>query len=185
MSRITAGTAKNTKLLVADGITRPITDRIKISLFDTLNPVIKNSICLDLFAGSGAIGLEAVSRGAKHATFVENDPDASKLILENGKKANLENQIDVLEMRVQDYLKNCRTRFDLIFVDPPFPIPQDEKLNVIKATFSALKVGGYIIFRYPNMENYPEIIVGNEHSCENVWQKKYGLSKISIFQRTN
>jgi 16S rRNA (guanine(966)-N(2))-methyltransferase RsmD len=185
MSRITAGTAKNTKLLVADGITRPITDRIKISLFDTLSPVLGNSICLDLFAGSGAIGLEALSRGAKHTTFVENDPDAAKLITENGRRAKLENQIDVVEMLVQDYLKNCRNRFDLIFSDPPFPIPQEEKLDVTKSALLVTNVDGYIIFRYPNKETYPETIVIKELRFENVWQKKYGLSKISIFKRSN
>ncbi|HRO65502.1 MAG TPA: 16S rRNA (guanine(966)-N(2))-methyltransferase RsmD [Candidatus Dojkabacteria bacterium] len=185
MSRITAGIAKNTRLLVADGITRPITDRIKISLFDTLSPVLANATCLDLFAGSGAIGLEALSRGAKHVTFVENDSEAIKLILENGKKTNLENQIDVLEMRVQDYLKNCRNRFELIFIDPPFPLKLEEKLEVVKSSLMVTKVNGYIIFRYPSKEIYPETININALIGQNVWQKKYGLSKITIFERTN
>lgn len=185
MSRITAGIAKNTKLLVANGITRPITDRIKISLFDTLSPVLINATCLDLFAGSGAIGLEALSRGAKQATFVENDPEAIELILENGKKANLMNKIEVVEMKVLDYLKNCRNRFELIFIDPPFPLTQEEKLEVVKSSLMVTKVDGYIIFRYPSKEIYPEIINIKEQSCQNVWQKKYGLSKITIFECTN
>lgn len=185
MSRITAGIAKNTKLLVADGITRPITDRIKISLFDTLSPVLTNASCLDLFAGSGAIGLEALSRGAKHATFVECDPNALKLVLENGRNAKLEDKIDIVETDVQVFLKNCKHRFNLVFIDPPFPMPKVEKLEIAKAALSVTKIDGYLIFRYPSNESYPEINLLDDSSYENVWQKKYGLSKVSIIKHIN
>lgn len=185
MSRITAGISKNVKLLVADGITRPITDRIKISLFDTLSPVLQNSSCLDLYAGSGAIGLEAISRGAKHATFVEQDSNACEIILENAKNTSLSSQVEVLEMTVQEFLKRSRNQFNLIFLDPPFLVSQEEKLEIVKGSLKSLKIGNYLIFRYPFKEVYPDTISVENRNCQNVWQKKYGLSKISIFERTN
>lgn len=185
MSRITSGSAKNTKLLVASGITRPITDRIKISLFDTLTPVLKDSYCLDLYAGSGAIGLEALSRGAKHTTFVENDPEASSLISKNSIRAQLSHKVDIHQTTVEDYLENTTFDFDLIFLDPPFPQAREDKYKILLACIELMKDESYIVYRYPKGEIYPEELMKNKKTAQEVWKKKYGLSVISIFHRNN
>ena len=96
--RVIAGTAKGTKLITLKGDhTRPTTNRIKETLFNIIQYDIPDSIFLDLFSGSGAIGIEALSRGAKQAFFVDNNPDAIKCIRENLKKTRLEEASKVLK----------------------------------------------------------------------------------------
>ena len=103
--RVIAGSAKRLQLKTLDGMeTRPTTDRIKETLFNMISPYIYDSIFLDLFSGSGGIGIEALSRGAKEAVFVEKNPRAMECIKENLKYTKLEGE----------------KTFDYIFMDPPY-----------------------------------------------------------------
>ena len=132
--RIISGKARGTKLNTLEGLdTRPTLDRIKESLFNILQNQIYNARVLDLFAGSGALGLETLSRGAKEAILCDNSYKAIKIIEENVKKTHFEKQVKILNndyKKALDILKN--ERFDIIFLDPPYESKFDiEALNVI------------------------------------------------------
>ena len=119
--RVIAGSARRLLLKTIEGMdTRPTTDRIKETLFNMLNTQIPGCTFLDLFSGSGAIGIEALSRGAKQAFFVESNPEAVSCIRENLSRTHLEEGALVLNCDVIAGLKKLEgrnTRFDIIFMD--------------------------------------------------------------------
>ena len=116
--RVIAGSAKRLQLKTIDGLeTRPTTDRIKETLFNMISHEIADSCFLDLFSGSGAIGIEALSRGARKAVFVEQNHKAMTCIRENLTFTKLAKQAVLLEMDVVSALKR---QFDYIFMDPPY-----------------------------------------------------------------
>lgn len=120
--RVIAGTARSLKLKTPEGMdTRPTTDRIKETLFNMLQPYIPGSIFLDLFSGSGGIGIEAISRGAEHAYFVENNKNALSCILDNLKFTRFEDKATVLKQDVLSALSGIHEKeVDVIFMDPPY-----------------------------------------------------------------
>ncbi len=121
--RVIAGIARSLPLKCIDGLdTRPTTDRIKETLFNILQPEICDCRFLDLFAGSGAIGIEALSRGAREAVFVENNRKACECIRENLTFTKLSDNAQVLYMDVLTALYRLEGEkpFDLIFLDPPY-----------------------------------------------------------------
>lgn len=121
--RVISGTAKRLQLKTLDGMdTRPTTDRIKETLFNMLAPDLDGCRFLDLFAGSGGIGIEALSRGAKAAVFVEKNPKAAACIKENLRHTGLDAKAEVMQMNVSDALGKLDgdRQFDFIFMDPPY-----------------------------------------------------------------
>ena len=121
--RVIAGSARRTQLKTLEGMdTRPTTDRIKETLFNMIAPYLYDSIFLDLFAGSGGIGIEALSRGAKTAVFVEQNADAVQIVRENLKATRLEDRAVVMHTDALTALKRLdgKYRFDYIFMDPPY-----------------------------------------------------------------
>ena len=121
--RVIAGKARSLKLKTIDDMsTRPTTDRIKETLFNMLNPYIPGARFLDLFAGSGAIGIEALSRGAKSATFVENNRKCIDCIKDNLTHTKLMDDAIVLNKTAQMALEELKNKepFDIIFMDPPY-----------------------------------------------------------------
>ena len=120
--RIIAGRAKGRVLKGPRGPkTRPMMDRAKEAVFSMLEPVLPGSAVLDLYAGSGSLGLEALSRGAASAVFVEWRRDAARVLRENIDSVGLGG--DVVAEKVEDYLSRGSGRFDLAFVDPPYELP--------------------------------------------------------------
>ena len=121
--RVIAGKARRLSLKTVPGMeTRPTTDRIKETLFNILQPYIPDCTFLDLFSGSGAIGIEALSRGAEHATFVEKNPRACACIRENLAFTKLAEHGKLLNMDVLQALRSMegQAAFDCIFMDPPY-----------------------------------------------------------------
>ncbi|NDL66878.1 16S rRNA (guanine(966)-N(2))-methyltransferase RsmD [Anaerotalea alkaliphila] len=122
--RVIAGKARRLALVAPKGDkVRPTTDRTKETLFNILAPLLRDSIVLDVFSGSGAIGIEALSRGAKKAYFIENDPEAQACIRENLSRTGLEAQGEILPYdfaRALDILKGRQVQADLVFLDPPY-----------------------------------------------------------------
>ena len=119
--RVIAGEAKGRKLLSVSGqVTRPITDRVKKSLFDILGGQVVNALFLDLFAGTGSVGIEALSRGARRAVFVERGRQALKVITENLKRTGLADRAQVVSSDVFKFLREeFDEKFDLIYIAPP------------------------------------------------------------------
>jgi len=99
--------------------TRPILDRVKTALFDILRPDIAGLRILDLFAGSGAVGIEALSQGAAHCTFLDLDRKAVKTIQDNLAETGLVEQAEVIQVDAFSYLRHAQDSFDLIYVAPP------------------------------------------------------------------
>lgn len=122
--RVIAGSARRLALKTIEGMeTRPTTDRIKETLFNMLNPRLYDCQFLDLFSGSGAIGIEALSRGAARAVFVEKHPKAVQVIKDNLAFTRLADKAIVMPMDVKEALRRLeeqKAHFDLIFMDPPY-----------------------------------------------------------------
>lgn len=121
--RVIAGSARRLQLKTVEGIgTRPTTDRIKETLFNMLQNDIEDCSFLDLFSGSGAIGIEALSRGAEYAVFVENNKNAVKCIKDNLMFTKLSDKACVIENSVLSAINilNGNRVFDVVFMDPPY-----------------------------------------------------------------
>lgn len=120
--RVIAGKARSLKLKTPEGLdTRPTTDRIKETLFNMLQPYLPDGIFIDLFSGSGGIGIEALSRGAKHAYFIENNKNAIACILDNLKFTRLTEDATVLKQDALSALSGIHEKeADVIFMDPPY-----------------------------------------------------------------
>jgi 16S rRNA (guanine966-N2)-methyltransferase len=137
--RVIAGAARGTRLLAPGPGTRPLGDRVKEALFAILEPDLRGARVLDLFAGSGAGGIEAMSRGAAAAFFVETDPIAARVIAENLRRVHVEERASVVRAEAIGYL-NARAAldgpFDLVLVDPPYAEPQ-----LLEAALTSLATG--------------------------------------------
>ena len=120
--RIISGKARGTKLYTLEGTaTRPTLDRVKESLFNIIQNDIEGSTILDLFSGSGAIGLEFLSRGAKRAVLCDNSKDAIKIIKQNVQKTHFEEKAEVYNMEFTKLIERLqKQKFDIIYIDPPY-----------------------------------------------------------------
>ncbi len=150
MMRVIAGTAKRLALKTIDGLdTRPTTDRIKETLFNMIAPDLYGCRFLDLFAGSGGIGIEALSRGAQEAVFVEKNPKAMVCIKENLRYTKLEQKSMTMQMDVTAALAlldaEGRGAFDFIFMDPPYCKSMEKKVLEQLTDKSILAKDGTII----------------------------------------
>jgi 16S rRNA (guanine966-N2)-methyltransferase len=118
---VIAGSAKGVRLAAPGEGTRPLTDRVKQTLFAILDPVLEDARVLDLFAGSGAGGIEALSRGAAHATFVERDRAAARAIETNLERTRLADRASVEHVAVASFLARTSLEpFDVVLLDPPY-----------------------------------------------------------------
>lgn len=146
--RVIAGKAKRIQLSTIKTMdTRPTTDRIKETLFNMIAHGLYDCTFLDLFAGSGAIGIEALSRGASHCVFVENSPAACKCIKENLEKTKLISDADVMMSDVLTALRRLEGKqvFDYIFMDPPYDNEFERKVLEYLSTSTLINEDSLII----------------------------------------
>ena len=146
--RIIAGTARSLPLKTIDGLdTRPTTDRIKETLFNMIQQDVPDCYFLDLFAGSGQIGLEAVSRGAAKAFFIENAKNAAACIQDNIRFTKFEDACTLLQTDVISGLRTLESkyRFDLIFMDPPYKKELEKEVLTFLSHSSLVKPSAKII----------------------------------------
>ena len=123
MMRIITGTAKGKKLNTLEGeATRPTSERIKGAIFSSIQFEVENRVVLDLFAGSGQMGLEALSRGAQRAVFIDSSREAMEIVKKNAKATGLDSSCHYLVSDFRNYIRKAsgREQFDLVFVDPPY-----------------------------------------------------------------
>lgn len=172
--RIISGKYKGKKLrgFNIEG-TRPTMDRIKESLFGMIQTHIPNSIVLDLFAGSGALGLEAISNGAKKCYLIDKNIEAIKIIKENSQ--NIDENLKIMNIDYKKFLKNTEEKFDIIFLDPPYKENQmDKSLRIIEER-NLLNEKGIVICEYE---------IGNpKTNLKLIKEKSYGPKKIKIFEK--
>ena len=146
--RVIAGTARRLRLKTLEGLeTRPTTDRIKETLFNMIADGLFGCSFLDLFAGSGGIGIEALSRGAKRAVFVEKNPKACACVRENLAHTKLSAQAETMQADALDALARLsgRESFDYIYMDPPYGKELEKKARAFLADSSLLAEDGVII----------------------------------------
>ena len=180
--RIIAGSAKGHLLKVPKEVSRPTTDRVRESVFGTLFAVIGGARVLDLFSGSGALGIEALSRGATSCTFVEQNRGASRVIEENLKKTGLVNG-RVIQREVGVFLKGDRGKYDLIFADPPYADGLSDPardLVALDGWEQWLARDGFLVIEREAIGDLPE-----PHGLELVKQRDYGRSRIAIYRRVS
>ena len=148
--RVITGKAKGVILKTPDGMaTRPTAERVKESLFSILQFQLPGARVLDLFGGTGQLGIEALSRGAKSAVFIDEREDACKLIRENLRRTKLESDARVIRSDYLSYLKNCKEKFDMIFLDPPYAEVFLENAIKMITEIDILQSGGIIITERP------------------------------------
>jgi 16S rRNA (guanine966-N2)-methyltransferase len=176
--RIIAGRAGGLKLKSLKGRdVRPTLDRVKESMFNIIAFDLPGAEVLDLFSGFGSLGIEALSRGAEKADFVEINKAHLKVIEQNLKKAKL---IDFAKLYNQDaylYLKNCIQKYDIIFMDPPYNNNMSAETIKIIIKNNLLKSKGLIISERSKIEKAEEY-----EELKIIKNKKYGNSLITIYQ---
>ena len=156
--RVITGSARGRRLKELEGMeTRPTTDRVKDGLFSALQCDIEGRKVLDLFAGTGQLGIECLSRGAASAVFVDRRADAVKLIRENLRLTELEDRARVVAGESMEYLKSIREPFDIIFLDPPYAAGLLEPAIAHIAKFDILAPHGIIAAEHPAARVLPAL----------------------------
>lgn len=153
--RVIAGEFRGRTLLSPKGeTTRPITDRVKQSLFDILSPHIEDSVVYDCFAGTGSMGMECLSRGAKHATFFEADRSAGMLLKKNIETFKVGDRSTIVPTDLFKWFagKNTGPMADLIFLDPPYRFLRErpDDLRSLAEAYAErfLAANGLVVFRH-------------------------------------
>lgn len=149
--RVITGLFKGRTLkTVRDLSVRPATDRVKQTVFDMLaNRIHFEGIhVLDLFAGSGSLGIEALSRGAARVTFVESNPDALDFIEQNVRSLDCEDSTEILALDAMHYLRKAQEQFDLVFADPPYAYEETSNIPLILFQHQLLKRHGYLLIEH-------------------------------------
>jgi 16S rRNA (guanine966-N2)-methyltransferase len=193
--RITAGKAKNIKLEIPK-TTRPLTDRMKVRVFDILKRDIYKKDILDLYAGAGSFGLEALSRGASSATLVEASKSAHQIIKRNAEKTGFTTKSDIIRSKVEEYLfKQMNTEekdiFDIIFLDPPYKLFNTKKTYKMESIINmaskllpgvqnpkSKKFKGALILKHPKRYPLEKIELENIKAVESIY---FGLNTITFF----
>lgn len=178
--RVITGKARGVSLKTPDGLqTRPTSDRVKEALFSIIQFDIPAAAVLDLFGGTGQLGIEALSRGAKRAVFVDHSQDACELIKENLRRTRLSQDAQVIRSDYLQYLHRSKEKFDIILLDPPYAeVFLENALNCI-AEIDILHSGGIIVTERP---------LGKELDCEfqgytRSRDYKYGKTLITLYRR--
>ena len=175
--RVITGSARGRRLLTLEGEdVRPTTDRVKEAVFSIIQFEVEGRAFLDLFAGSGQMGIEALSRGAASATFVDNSKKSVETVKKNLKTTCFENSARVVQTDWRSFLSMTGERYDIAFLDPPYGtgILQDALVRVA----DAVKDTGVIIAESPMGEELPD-------ACGDFVphrQYRYGKIKITIFR---
>ncbi len=148
--RVITGSARGRRLRELEGMeTRPTTDRVKEGLFSALQFEIEGRKVLDLFAGTGQLGIECLSRGAAAAVFVDRRPDAVRLIRENLRITELADRARVTAGDALEFLKTLREKFDIVLLDPPYDAGLLEQAVAQLTAFDILNPHGIIVAEHP------------------------------------
>lgn len=178
--RVITGKARGVQLKMPEGmLTRPTTDRVKEALFSIIQFDVPGARVLDLFGGTGQLGIEALSRGAKSAVFVDEREDACRLIRENLKRTRLEGEGKVVRSDYADYLRRCREKFEIIFLDPPYAEVFLENSLKIITEIDILQSGGIIIAERPVGKQLPWNFEGYTRSRD----YKYGNTLLALYKK--
>ncbi len=178
--RVIAGTARGVQLKTPEGMqTRPTIDRVKEALFSIIHFDIPGAKVLDLFGGTGQLGIEALSRGAVSATFVDQAESACRLIKENLRRTKFENSGKVVRGDYMEYLSRCREQYDIIFLDPPYAEVFLENALKRITEIDILRSGGIIVAERPLGKDLPWDFPGFTRSKD----YKYGTVLLTLYRK--
>lgn len=176
--RVVSGTARGCRLQPVPGMnTRPTTDRVKENVFNLIQEHIRGARVLDLFAGTGQLGIEALSRGAQHCDFVEHNKAAYNIVYKNTQAARVADRAALHRTEAEGFVSHAaKQSYDLIFLDPPYggAILENALLQIER--FDILSANGIIIC---------ESAVGDRfaHGFETVRERRYGATMITVLRR--
>ena len=178
--RVITGSARGHRLKELEGMeTRPTTDRVKEAMFNIIQFDIEGRRVLDLFAGTGQLGIECLSRGAAEAVFVEQRKDAVALIRENLKVTGLSDRAKVIQGEALAQLSACREKFHLVLLDPPYQTDlMEQALNAI-VRFDILSGNGIIVCETPVERALPDLPEPYRKQKE----YRYGKIKLTTYRR--
>ena len=183
--RIITGKHKGRKLYTLEGKnTRPMMDRMKESIFSIIGPYFDGDIVLDLFGGSGALSLEAISRGASFSYIVENHPLAIKVIKQNIELVHEENATNVIAMDYKvalEYFKKNNLKFDLIFLDPPYRLNIIDEIIEFILENDLINPYGFIICQFLKNNHQPKDI----ENLKVIKHYNYAASEVAIYEYEN
>ena len=179
--RVIAGELKGRKIYTVPGkITRPTADRLRESIFNILSFRIQEAVVLDLFAGTGALGIEALSRGANYSVFIDNYKESLHVIAKNLRLCDLDDKkAQIIKWNIikdLDCIKSIQPAFDLVLMDPPY------NRNIIKGVLihlhhsDCLKKGSWIVIEHSLSEHIPQAFF----EFEMIDQRRYGKSLVSF-----
>ena len=179
--RVISGCARGRRLKELQGTdTRPTTDKVKEALFNIIQFDLEGRSVLDLFAGTGQLGIEALSRGADHCTFVEQRREAVALIRENLTVCELSEQSRVVQGDALSFLASCREKFDIILLDPPYQTDLLPRCLETIAKFDILREHGIIVCESTADRDLPVLVPPYEQGRA----YRYGRIKLTICHRT-
>ena len=154
-----AGSAKGVRLASVPDGTRPLSDRAREGLFSSLGAAVVDAVVLDLFAGTGAVGIEALSRGAAHVTFVDSASKSIAVIRENLRRTGMADRATVIRGDAGRRLGSRTAAFDLVFLDPPYAIVPHDLDATLVAAGSSVVPGGLVVLTRPARGYMPVIPV--------------------------
>jgi len=178
--RVITGKVRGVALKTPDGMaTRPTADRVKEALFSIIQFDIPGAAVLDLFGGTGQLGIEALSRGAKSAVFVDEREDACRLIRENLKRTHLQDDAHVVRADYLAFLKTCNKKFNIILLDPPYAeVFLENSLKMI-TEIDILQSGGIIVAERPLGKDLLLDFPGYTRSKD----YKYGKTLLTVYRK--
>ena len=178
--RVISGTARGRRLKELPGMeTRPTTDKVKESLFNIIQFDIEGRDVLDLFGGTGQLGIEALSRGAARCTFVDTNRQAAAIIRENVAAVGVGDRAVVQQGDGLAFLTGCREKYDLIFMDPPYQTQLLENCLQAVVKFDILSEHGIIVCESAVEKRLPELELPYEKGRE----YRYGKIKLTVYRR--
>ena len=178
--RVISGTARGRHLKELQGMeTRPTTDRVKEALFNIVQFELPGRQVLDLFAGTGQLGIEALSRGADQCTFVDMRKEAAALIRENLRLTGLSERSRVVQGDALSFLSSCGEKFDVILLDPPYHTELLEKSVKRITEFDILREHGIMVCESPLEQELPALAAPYERGKE----YRYGKIKLTVYRR--
>ncbi len=178
--RVITGSAKGTRLKTPNGLeTRPTADRVKEGIFSIVQFEVPGSSVLDLFAGTGQLGIEALSRGARQAVFIDSSREAIHLIQENVKKAKVQDSSKIVQTDYLAFLTQNTQKFHMIFLDPPYAENFLETALQKISEIDILTDSGIIICESPVEKQLFVELSGFSRK-----DYRYGKTKITVFRKS-
>lgn len=178
--RVITGSAKGKRLLSPEGMdVRPTPDKVKEGIFSALQFDIEGRRVLDLFAGSGQLSIEAISRGAKSAVLVDSSASSQKVIKSNLSSCGFEDKVKVYKTDFAAFCAMCNETFDIAFLDPPYNAGL--LMPAVKAVLPLMSDYGFVVCEHP-----PEVTPDNEIGGFSIWRTyRYGKVNVTVYRKSD